>query len=174
MRVLFIISFVSVSILHTGNVKCAIKIYDSQAQIKNIVHRNVNADKNGPARKSKRIKCMLTNILYTYELNKDSFSCGNECFQELWKSTSRSDLGFLNREDEDGDTITYNDIVSSQYRLLPYPPVPDNTLLKEYIFYKNHELKDPIEVFPTGTLETINHHFFQGNQNFRYNNYCYH
>ena len=171
MIALFIIYFIIISVLQRVNVKCT--IYNSQSEIKRLVDINTNASNNELIRKSEHRKCIFSNNLYRYEFSKKFLSYGNQCFEELPKNKSPYDVRVLNRDVDDGDTISNSDIVASQYKLLPYPLLTENQLLTEHNFYQNHADKGPIEVFPTGTLETINHHFFQGNQNFRYITYFY-
>ena len=72
----------------------------------------------------------------------------------------------LSTEEEYGDTITSNDLVTKQYEALPYPEFNEDDILREKTYY-NLEGRKPMYVFPSIALEVMNHYLFQGNEDFR-------
>ena len=72
----------------------------------------------------------------------------------------------LSTNEEYGDTITSNDLVTKQYEALPYPEFNEDDILSEKRYY-NLEHKKPMYVFSSIMLEMINHYLFQGNEDFR-------
>ena len=64
------------------------------------------------------------------------------------------------------DSISTDDIVRKQYKMLPYPPVPEEKLLKERQHYmkKNY----PFSIFYEMVLESLNYYLYKGNAKFRY------
>ena len=70
---------------------------------------------------------------------------------------------------QNGDTITQNDIVRSQYELLPYPTVTKERIEALRKHYGDKDKKDnPFARVPGSDLETINHYLFKGANDFRY------
>ena len=68
-----------------------------------------------------------------------------------------------------GDTITQNDIVRSQYELLPYPTVTKERIEALRKHYGDEDKRDnPFSRVPGSDLETINHYLFKGANDFRY------
>ena len=69
---------------------------------------------------------------------------------------------------QNGDTITQNDIVRSQYELLPYPTVTKERIEALRKHYGDENKRDnPFARVPGSDLETINHYLFKGTNNFR-------
>ena len=67
---------------------------------------------------------------------------------------------------ENGDTLTSNDLVTKQYEALPYPEVNEDELLREQGYY-NVVKNKPLNVFSGIMFEQMNHHLFQGKEDFR-------
>ena len=69
---------------------------------------------------------------------------------------------------QNGDTITQDDIVRSQYELLPYPIVTKERIEALRKHYDDEDKRDnPFARVPGSDLETINHYLFKGENNFR-------
>ena len=69
---------------------------------------------------------------------------------------------------QNGDTITQNDIVRSQYELLPYPIVTKERIEALRKHYDDKNKRDnPFSRVPGSDLETINHYLFKGTNDFR-------
>jgi len=69
---------------------------------------------------------------------------------------------------QNGDTITQNDIVRSQYELLPYPTVTKERIEALRKHYGDEDKRDnPFSRVPGSDLETINHYLFKGTNSFR-------
>ena len=68
---------------------------------------------------------------------------------------------------ENGDTLTQDDIVRHQYELLPYPPVTKESIeaIRKH-YYNEDKRKDPLSRVPGSDLETINHYLFKGRNDF--------
>ena len=89
------------------------------------------------------------------------------------KATSfRKDTDYV----EGYDTLSESDIVRIQYSKLPYPPVTDQSLAKEKMYYDDNI--NPIKAYGAmqnkpyfvsygTTLEAVNHFLFKGKNNFR-------
>ena len=75
-------------------------------------------------------------------------------------------LSHFKYELDNGDTVTSNDLVTKQYENLPYPEVSEMELINEERHYKDNKI-NPIEVFPSHTLEVNNHYLHRGKENFR-------
>ena len=75
-------------------------------------------------------------------------------------------LRSLKGEIKHGDTLTGNDLVTRQYESLPYPRVSEKDISEEEEYYKN-DAETLMVIFPTNTLENINHYLHRGNENFR-------
>ena len=84
----------------------------------------------------------------------------------------RKDTGYV----EGYDTLSESDVVRIQYSKLPYPPVTDQSLAKEKMYYDDNI--NPIKAYGAmrnkpyfvsygTTLEAINHFLFKGKNNFR-------
>ena len=70
---------------------------------------------------------------------------------------------------QNGDTITQNDIVRSQYELLPYPTVTKERIEALRKHYGDEDKRDnPFARVPGSDLETINHYLFKGTNDFRW------
>ena len=67
---------------------------------------------------------------------------------------------------DNGDTITFNDLVTRHYENLPYPEVTEKELLREEVYYK-HGAEKPLVLSPSHLLENRNQYLYQGNENFR-------
>ena len=67
------------------------------------------------------------------------------------------------------DTLTKDDIVRSQYSLLPYPLVTKEMLAREKYYYENlfEKTKRPYRNNVGIHLEALNHFLFKGRNNFR-------
>ena len=72
----------------------------------------------------------------------------------------------LKDEIKHGDTITENDLVTRQYESLPYPVVSEKDISEEKEYYKKDDGTSMV-IFPTNTLQNINHYLHRGNENFR-------
>ena len=66
------------------------------------------------------------------------------------------------------DSLTNDDIVRSQYSLLPYPAVSANELHTEWNYYKFKQGSEPYNMFFPFTFESLNHYLYQGKNNFRW------
>ena len=68
-----------------------------------------------------------------------------------------------------GDTLSQSDMVANQYLNLPYPAVSNEELAEQQTFYKSKAGESyPMRLYPTMTLENLNHFLFNGSQNFRW------
>ena len=67
------------------------------------------------------------------------------------------------------DIITQGDIVQQQYLTLPYPPVQQNDILNEQMYYSGNKPTKPFDLSSyTFTLENVNHFLFRCCKEFRY------
>ena len=67
------------------------------------------------------------------------------------------------------DTLSHDDIVRNQYRLLPYPAVSPDMIANEkhYYHHSSDSWKKPYHFVFADALESINHFLFKGSNNFR-------
>ena len=64
------------------------------------------------------------------------------------------------------DVISDDDKVQNQYKMLPFPPVPEKRLLQEEQHYKTNSSSMFSYTFQL-TLESLNHYLYQGKNHFR-------
>ena len=69
-------------------------------------------------------------------------------------------------ESSHGDTIGQDDLVQSQYALLPYPPVREDDLFDEQLYYDGDSGNIPYTIHSSMALESINHFLFNGSNDF--------
>jgi hypothetical protein len=72
----------------------------------------------------------------------------------------------LEHDPENGDTLTYKDLVKIQYEYLPYPSIKQEQWLHEVAFYQTNETM-PFKYYPSHSLEKHNHFFHLGKETFR-------
>ena len=111
-------------------------------------------------------KSLLQNEFISHiEASKTSNCNTRECCKKL---ISLSLIGFdQNKDDfETYDGMSKDDIVRDQYKLLPYPPVPEEELKKEEQFYLENKFR-MYHNYNFLDLESLNHHLYRGQNDFR-------
>ena len=99
-----------------------------------------------------------------FHRNKESVSEINNCHYIQGQHD-----GFNNRnldESNLGDTIGQDDVVQSQYALLPYPPVREDDLFDEQIYYDGYAGNIPYTIHSSIALVSINHFLYNGGNDF--------
>ena len=85
-------------------------------------------------------------------------------------------LRSLKDEEQNGETITQNDLVMKHYESLPYPGLSDIEISKEEQFYQMDGINSTtFQYFPGIALENTNHYIHQGGETFgqvSYNTLC--
>ena len=67
---------------------------------------------------------------------------------------------------ENGDTSTFNDLVTKQYENLPYPGFSRLEISKEEKHYKKN-IETPFAISFAHTLEKHNHYLHRGDESFQ-------
>ena len=75
-------------------------------------------------------------------------------------------MTYLNDEIDNWDAFTSNDMVANQYENLPYPGFSSANISNEESHYKQYS-DTPSALFPSHTLEKLNHYLHGGRENFR-------
>ena len=85
---------------------------------------------------------------------------------QFFKTTTEIESQRNIKEYEKYDDISEDDIVRSQYKLLPYPPVAEEQLLEEKDFYKR-TISKTFESYYQLNLESLNHYLYNGRNEFK-------
>ena len=108
-------------------------------------------------------------LINDFSINVDSSQRSNCTIKEFCKAlTSLSLIHFdQNKNDyEKYDGMSEDDIVRGQYKLLPYPPVPEQELKQEEKFYSENSFKMYHNIHVLD-LESLNHYLYRGQNDFR-------
>ena len=101
--------------------------------------------------------------------NVDTSQSSNWTTKEFCKavtSLSLIDVNQYKNDYEKYDGMSEDDIVRSQYKLLPFPPVTKEELKKEEKFYTEYSFKIYHNTYVLD-LESLNHYLYRGQNDFR-------
>ena len=114
-------------------------------------------------------KISISLLMNELTANVDTSQSSNWTTKEFCKavtSLSLIDVNQYKNDYEKYDGMSEDDIVRSQYKLLPFPPVTKEELKKEEKFYTEYSFKIYHNTYVLD-LESLNHYLYRGQNDFR-------